>query len=832
MTRNRSALAGASRGTPHPYNRRAMLKRSALIDRYIVRETLGPLALGFAVYTFILLIRFLFVSAEMIIQRGVPVAMVGQMLLYSLPNIVVLTLPMSLLFGILTAVGRLASDSELVALRASGLSLGRLYRPILALSVLLALLNAWLTVSWLPRGNAALQDLFLEIASQNISRQVRPRLFYEQFENKILYIFDVDRDSGRWKGVFLSEAIPNESESVVTLADWGEAKVDRDRQKVALRLGGASIHKLDLRKPEKEHHQEQRELTLILDEDFSTTRKTKQSPSKGLRSLTIPELKKRQRDPLATDEVRNLAGVEIHKKFAIPGACIVLGLFGLPLAFNSRRGGRSAGFAISIGVIMVYYLLLTNGEEAARYGRLTPALAMWLPNLALATLGLILLRRRDRDRPFLPARLDRYLRAAGTWALSWVPRRRRQEAGSKQELASESGESAPPDSDDRDEQLRVRIARPRLRFPNLLDRYTLRQFGSVMLLVLASALTIYIVADVTEKIDELFRNDVSLWTIVSYYLYSCLQMAHDISPIVVLVSTLITFGLLASRNEVTAAKALGTSLYRLSVPVVLAAGLISLLATTVQSEVLPVTNERAQALEDQIRGRETPRTYRRVDRWLFGKGNYIYNFLHYDQRTMTLQRLQVFELDDQHRLKRRLAAATAKFDPRLNDGRGGWLFRDGWVRRFGVGAGGRDTSFSPIRGEVQVDFQETPDLFDSELRRPEHMNYRELRRYVETLEAAGQSVPDLRVNLYSKIANPVSCLVMALVALPFAFRLGRQGTLYGIGLSIVLGIVFVGLMALFGALGRAEALPPLIAVWSPSALFATFSVYLFLGVRT
>src|SRR5436309_15198269 len=110
-----------------PYNG-AVLNR---LSRYIIAEILGPLGLGFLVYTFILLIRFLFQSAEMIIRRGLPVSIVGRLLLMTLPNIVVLTLPMSLLFGTLIAVGRLSSDSELIAMRASGLSLLTLYRPIL-----------------------------------------------------------------------------------------------------------------------------------------------------------------------------------------------------------------------------------------------------------------------------------------------------------------------------------------------------------------------------------------------------------------------------------------------------------------------------------------------------------------------------------------------------------------------------------------------------------------------------------------------------------------------------------------------------------------------------
>jgi lipopolysaccharide export LptBFGC system permease protein LptF len=112
------------------------------------------------------------------------------------------------------------------------------------------------------------------------------------------------------------------------------------------------------------------------------------------------------------------------------------------------------------------------------------------------------------------------------------------------------------------------------------------------------------------------------------------------------------------------------------------------------------------------------------------------------------------------------------------------------------------------------------------------MRYGELKRYIQELIDSGQSVPDLEVELQNKVAYPVISLIMAIVGLPFAFRLGRQGALYGVGLSIVLGMVFLFVFAFFTQLGKAGALPPIIAVWSPGAVFGILSVYLFLGVKT
>jgi len=303
-------------------------------------------------------------------------------------------------------------------------------------------------------------------------------------------------------------------------------------------------------------------------------------------------------------------------------------------------------------------------------------------------------------------------------------------------------------------------------------------------------------------------------------------MFYEISPILVLVATLITFSLLSKSNEVIAFKALGVSLFRLAVPAVAAALAITIFTAFLESEVLPASNEKVARLEDRIRGRETARTYRRADRqWLFGQDRYIYNYIHYDPDRQTLHRLQVFEFDpDTHRLVGRLVAQRASYD---HDG--WWRFEDGWSRSF---EDKRVSEYDRFPGDVLGRFPEKPHYFDSEIRPPEQMSFRELEAYIGEVQRSGQAVPELEVQLQSKIAYPTISLVMALVALPFAFRLGRQGALYGVGLSIVLGMVFLAIYAFFTTLGQAGALPPVVAVWSPNLVFALFAVYLFLGVRT
>jgi lipopolysaccharide export LptBFGC system permease protein LptF len=190
---------------------------------------------------------------------------------------------------------------------------------------------------------------------------------------------------------------------------------------------------------------------------------------------------------------------------------------------------------------------------------------------------------------------------------------------------------------------------------------------------------------------------------------------------------------------------------------------------------------------------------------------------------LPLQRLQVFEFDDDYQLARRFYSNTASF---LGDA---WLFDSGWVRSYkGPSVLDYETFDQPV-----IDYYpETPEYFESEFKKPEAMSYTELKEHILEVQASGQAAPELEVELHKKISFPVVSLIMGLVALPFSFRLGRRGTLYGVGVGILLGMVFYGVFAFGSTLGETGALPPLVAVWSPGIAFALFSLYLLLGVRS
>lgn len=781
------------------------------LDRYLVAEIVGPLALGFLIYTFILLLRVLFRSADLIISSGVAPATVGKLLLLSLPNIVVLTIPMSFLFAILIAVGRLSTDSELVALRASGISLFSLYRPILVLSVVLTGANTYLMLEFLPQGNHALQQLRLEILTQGLSEEIQPRVPNTGFQGKMLYVFESPPGERRWKGTFLSDAIPV-GVSQIEVAEWGEARASADGSEIVLSLTNVTTHWVDLANPEDYRLASNTVLHMTL--ASQSPRQMAGSVTRGLRELDLEGLRDMIRDPETTPLMRRMAKVEIHKKFSFPAACIVFGLLGLPLGFSNSRGGRSSGFAISIGVIMAYYIVLNWGEDFAKRDVASPWVAVWLPNIVLLVLGLTLLVRRNRDKSLLLTHVYKWIRDH-----FWIRMERRQDRRQKRRQARALQRAER-------ERVVLRLPEFRLPFPTAIDRYVLGAFLKVFALATLSGLSIYIVADLTENVEDILRNDVEPAVVLDYYKYKSFDIIYEISPIIVLVTTLVAFGILSRTNEITALKSLGMSLYRLAMPVVLIALVVSGLCGLLQMEVLAASNERVADLKSLIRGGESPAPAQRADqRWLYSKaGGFLYNYGHYDDEKKELQRLQVFQFDEDYHLIRRLVVDKATYL-----GNGEWRMAGGWARRFN---GGPDV-FNAIDVPVKTSLPEPPEFFKGVPRLPEEMRFAELRDYIRDLRSfGGEDTAPLEVELHNKLAYPVLALVMTLVALPFAFRLGRQGALYGIGLSLLLGIALLIFLSFFKAMGNAAILPPAVAMWSPSVIFSIFALYLFLGVRT
>ena len=756
-----------------------------LVSRAVLREIWPPFLLGFGAYTFLLLLRTIFLLTDFFVRRSASLGEVVWMIVLSIPWIVVLTLPMAYLLAVLVGVGRLAADSELIALRSCGVGPASVYRPLLVAGGMLALFVFGIYDVVLPRSNDVLTETMARLASTSMVNLVSPRTFREPRPGVTLYFDRVGEDGRSLEGVFLKLGEETGDRDQLIVAKRGSLRVEEDR--LWLDLESSTVHEVNPADPSRYRVSWNRTQRILFSSDLGLRGRV---TDKGLRAQSLGELvssaRQAQRDKFP--ERFRLAWVEIHKKLAIPFACVAFALIGIPLAETSRRGGRGSSFALSLAILVVYYVLLSSGESWATSGALPPGVAMWLPDAALVALGLLLIGRLGREsaRWRLPSLRLRPPRAA---------------AAARARRAWLSG---------------------LMRFPALLDRYVLSRFFVAFALALLSVLAISAIVDYADQSDEILRNHPPAGVVSGYYRNFLVEVAHQATPFVVLIAALVALGALSRHNEDTACRASGVSLHRLGAPVLVTAVLGAGVAFWMAEAVVPVASAREARYRSIIHGHAAPTLKSPAERdWHSDGEGRLWHREEGPPGADVLLSPAVFELSPDFLLVRRTAARQAQWNGRT------WTFRQGWTRAFD---GPRETSYETFL-ERSVN-GEPPRAFAVESRSPDQMRYGELSRYAARLARTGYPTESLRTALAQRFSRPLSIPLMALLALPFAFRVGRRGALAGIGIGLALGMALLVLSELFGRLGSVGALPPLLAAWTPDVLFATGAAYLLVKLRT
>jgi LPS export ABC transporter permease LptG len=291
----------------------------------------------------------------------------------------------------------------------------------------------------------------------------------------------------------------------------------------------------------------------------------------------------------------------------------------------------------------------------------------------------------------------------------------------------------------------------------------------------------------------------------------------------VLLGVLINFGILEKNSEITAIKAGGWSLYRIAVPVFLMSAALCVSLFLLQDYVLPYANNRQDELHNKIKGKP-PQTFMRLKRkWIFGDSDRIYNYEYFDANQDSFLDLNVYDIDFKRvSILRRIHASRAHIDRN-----GSWILEDGWVRNYPSG-------FRRIDKEV-IRFPENAGYFKKEIFQPKESSkktYAELRNHINYLSKSGYNATELRVELHKKLSFPISCVVMALLAVPFSFSTGKKGAFFGIGASIAIAISYWGISGAFESMGAYGLLIPILAAWAPNLLFGAAGLALLFTIRT
>lgn len=788
-----------------------------ILGRYVFREILAGTVLAIVVATFVIFLQGAGPLFEILVRSkraNVALELIG----FQLLPILLLSIPFGMLVGVLIGLGRMSGDNEMVAMRSTGISTRTVATPVLLFAALAALVSG-ATSLWLnPLAIRQEYRLRNKIAAEEVTANVPPRIFQEQFtnDNTVLYVDDVSSGTGPalWKRIVIANTSPPATRKSahgggqpagpeITLAREAVAVPDQAHGRIQLHMYGESTHEssMDEQKGEQGIHTLAPTGDLALDEA-----PPREETAKAYQDMLTPDLRRFIRGAAKGSQQWIDASLELNRRLALPVACIMLAMVGIPLGTSSKRGGRSSGYVWAIFLCFCCYYLafISLTHTAQKSHTLSPILASWLPNIVFGAAGIILIARMETpgDREFLGG-LGGMIRA---WASS---------VANRVSSPKETGESS------RRSLIHATLFR-------ITDHYVLSGFLFYFVLWIAAFVSMTQIYNFFELLGDIVKNNIPMSHAIRYHFFLTPELIYRMLPFGVLLAVLVTFGIMTKNNEVTAFKACGISVRRLGIPVILMSGVISVAAFAADYSWIPRANQIQNSLRNEIKGRPA-QTYNRPDRqWVF-HDNHVFYFRHFDFDHNIMAEPWVYEIDPKTwQLTRQINAKSAHWAPDMN----AWIFEQGQVIDM-CPTRSLECRASTFTATSFPELTETPDnTFSKEVKQDLQMNYVELGQYIKDLHEAGFDTLTLQVQYYKKFAMPLFALTMALISVPFGFLVGNRGAMAGVGVSIGLAIAYLGIGTLFEQMGNVGYLGPEVAAWAPNTLFSLSGLYLILRMRS
>jgi len=334
-----------------------------ILDRSMIKEVGPPFALAVGVLTFFLVIDRVYQLTDLVITKSVPFHLVLGLLVFMLPGVLALTVPMALLVAVLLAGGRLAGDLEIAALKASGVSPLRLFRPFLGLAVVVSGAVAMLTLVVAPAASGAFQNQLFRILQTRATTGIKERTFSASFNQMVMYVDDISASQVALRGLLVSDERDSKLSRII-VAREGRLFSDAKTRRVTMRFIDGTISETDAGDARRFRITgfTLYDLNLPLDNpQRAAERIEKPEKEMSLRTLreSIADLKRQ-------GQIVTPLQAELHKRFSLPVAALVFVLVSFPLGIRTHRGGRTLALASSLAIVVAYYVKVVRLETKGR----------------------------------------------------------------------------------------------------------------------------------------------------------------------------------------------------------------------------------------------------------------------------------------------------------------------------------------------------------------------------------------------------------------------------------------------------------------------------------
>lgn len=355
-----------------------------ILRDYFLKEFLGPLFMALGVLTFIMILGNLVQIANLVINKGVDIVSVSKLFIFMIPYLLTYTVPISALTASLLSLGRLSSDNEIIAIRASGVNIFRLILPQLIVGLILSLLLVIFNDRVIPYAHFASRRTLMDVGIKNPTAALEPGVFINSFQKYILFVYRIEEN----KLINVRIYEPQEGKPTRTIvAKRGEFIAIPEKNMIKLKLIDGTSDEPDPESPTNFYKLNFK--TYFMSLNMAKAR-AKDDIRKKPKDMSIKEL---------LDEVKKLDKesidatpliTEIQSKISLAFSCLIFILLGSSLAIITRRREKSINFGIAFLIVGLFYILLITSETLALQGTINPLVAMWMPNLILGAVGTIL----------------------------------------------------------------------------------------------------------------------------------------------------------------------------------------------------------------------------------------------------------------------------------------------------------------------------------------------------------------------------------------------------------------------------------------------------------
>ncbi len=775
------------------------------ISRYLIGAILPYFVFSWLLLSVILFVQQAARFADIFFSANIPTSLVWQLTLALVPSVIAFTCPMAVLVGVIIGLSKMQSDSELVAIRASGVGNLQITIPVLVLGVLLSIFAFAINLYGVPLAARIVRQVAIQTAIYKLESPIEPGVFNTEIAGYTIYVRSGDMSAGAWENIFVHNE--DEKTGTVRLITSRNGRIDSSGEHSELVLENAIATTFNTSPGQQKFVSER-----IGDIRFAIkTRRGELIQKLSSADLTPEELGLAQLSEYASSKdgtERTEAQILWQRRIVLSITPLVFCLLGTALILRFNRRGKGFGVVVALGCLIAYYFLAFLGEQLARTEKISVFEGSLIP-IALSFFAIL------------------WFNLSGKLSITDKTGLRLKEIFSGIDLR--------------------RLRRRRANF--FVDVTTgIRDFDLIVDILKYYVLTLFFLASIFIIFTafELWKFagtiDGGIVLLIKYLFYLLPFIYIQLAPSAAMIATLATYVIKSRQNEIITWTSAGQSVYRLLLPCLLLMILLGAVNWQVQERIAPTANQRQDELRTQIRSRGTlvnksGKFWVANDRRIYsfqlvsstGPGS-VDNTLASDNDTRygsapcpsicSVRNLTIYEFDDTGQNLQTLYRTKSAI------WRDGVIHFDGPVEKTLLSGGGVSTD-KLSGGEVV----EKANPFGEMRKKPSHLDISETKEQLRSSEADLER-RSFAIAIEKKYTTLVLPFVIALFTAPFALSLSRKGKVVTVGYAIGLWLLFMGLTSTFMQFGLSGSLPTSFAVWAPPILFSMLGIYLISRVRT